>query len=139
MIIDASVAAKWFMQEPGSEQARMLIAREDLKAPDIIVAELLNALRKGVRDARLAMIDAKSAIAVIDVAIPTLAPCMLFAERAFDLSLELQHHINDCLYLALAIETDSVFVTADDAFVAKLAASPWRERCVALTELSPSA
>ena len=40
-------------------------------------------------------------------------------ERAFDLAVELDHEIYDCLYLALALALDCRLVTADDAFVAK--------------------
>lgn len=36
---------------------------------------------------------------------------------AFELSLELEHAMYDCLYLALALRQDAALVTADAAFV----------------------
>jgi predicted nucleic acid-binding protein len=37
-------------------------------------------------------------------------------DRAFSLSLDLDHPIYDCLYLALALDTDARLVTADRRF-----------------------
>ena len=44
VVIDASVALKWFVEEQGTEQAAALLAGQDLLiAPDLIVAEVANA------------------------------------------------------------------------------------------------
>ena len=41
LIVDASVAIKWFIYEPGSEMARRLWRDEpDLLAPDLLVPEV---------------------------------------------------------------------------------------------------
>lgn len=42
-IVDASVAVKWLVQEPGSEQARLL-SRARLEAPDFLPLECANIL-----------------------------------------------------------------------------------------------
>ena len=52
IVIDTSVAVKWFLDEDGSEAARGLLRKYqkqevDLLAPDIIVLELTNALKWG--------------------------------------------------------------------------------------------
>jgi predicted nucleic acid-binding protein len=49
IVIDASVALKWFEQEPGSEAARAILLQEALIAPELIVAEVLNAAWKAAR------------------------------------------------------------------------------------------
>ena len=51
LIVDASVAVKWFVEEPDSDRARQLeFADEDLIAPDLALAEVGNALwKKAVR------------------------------------------------------------------------------------------
>lgn len=135
MIVDASVALKWFLDEPMQAEARALIAREDLKAPDLIVAEILNGLRKAVRDRRMTLPLALEAIHKIDLAIPTIIPSMLVAEQALEVSLALKHHINDCIYLAQAIETDSKMVTADALFHEAVAGTKWKNRIVLLSSV----
>ena len=50
VVIDASVALKWFVEEQGTDQAAALLAGNDLLiAPDLIVAEVANAGWKAVR------------------------------------------------------------------------------------------
>ena len=46
-VVDASVALKWFKQEGGSDQARTLLLEELLIAPELILAEVLNAASEG--------------------------------------------------------------------------------------------
>ena len=50
-VVDASVALKWFKQEGGSDEARTLLLREPLIAPELILAEVLNAAWKAVGSA----------------------------------------------------------------------------------------
>lgn len=132
MIVDASVALKWFLDEPQRDEARALIAREDLKAPDIIVPEVLNGLRKGVRDNRIALNLAQEAVRKLELAVPTIAPSILFSDRALELSTDLGHHIYDCLYLSQAIEMDSRVVTADVVFHDLIASTRWATNIVLL-------
>ena len=50
LVVDASVALKWFIEEEGSAQAAALLATPELLvAPDLIVAEVCNAAWKAVR------------------------------------------------------------------------------------------
>jgi predicted nucleic acid-binding protein len=50
LIVDASVAIKWFIDEPGSDAARRLWRNEsDLLAPDLIIPEVCNAAWRKVR------------------------------------------------------------------------------------------
>ena len=47
LVVDASVAVKWFLDEPGDREARTLVEGiEPLIAPELIVAEVLNAIWK---------------------------------------------------------------------------------------------
>lgn len=117
MIVDSSVALKWFLDEPSTDKALLLLPREDLHEPDVIVPEILNGLRKGVRDQRISKTSATGAIRKIELAIPSLCDSLRLAERALEISLQLSHHINDCLYLAQALEMEADLVTADQAFV----------------------
>ena len=50
LVVDASVAFKWFVQEEGTDRAVALLERgEPFIAPDLIVAELCNAAWKSLR------------------------------------------------------------------------------------------
>ena len=51
LVVDASVAIKWFVQEPLRPQARTLLAdRHEFVEPDLLVAEVANiAWKKTVR------------------------------------------------------------------------------------------
>ena len=64
LAIDASVAFKWFVPEAGDSQALALLDRnEELHAPDLIFAEVANAmwvrLRK-IENGRDAVVEAQS-------------------------------------------------------------------------------
>ncbi len=41
-VVDASVAVKWVVEEPGTQQAMALLNRHELAAPDLILAECAN-------------------------------------------------------------------------------------------------
>jgi predicted nucleic acid-binding protein len=43
LVVDASVAIKWFVEEPLRSQARKLLAdRHEFVAPDLLIAEVSN-------------------------------------------------------------------------------------------------
>lgn len=44
VVIDTSVALKWFLNEEGSEVALALLKKENLAAPDLLLYEITNAL-----------------------------------------------------------------------------------------------
>jgi predicted nucleic acid-binding protein len=47
LVIDASVALKWFVDEPRRDQTRDVLGSDfDLVAPDLILVEVANALRQ---------------------------------------------------------------------------------------------
>jgi predicted nucleic acid-binding protein len=50
-----------------------------------------------------------------------LLPMRSLCETATRISIEVDHPAYDCLYLALAVEKQCRFVTADDRFLKKLA------------------
>ncbi|WP_439544755.1 type II toxin-antitoxin system VapC family toxin [Sandarakinorhabdus sp.] len=126
MLIDASVAFKLIVPESGYEAANALVSSESLTAPDLIFAELANALwRFSQRNAPLNWsIAAAKVRTVIDRVVPTedLMPV------AIDIAVQLNHPAYDCFYLALAIAEQDVVITADRRFHAACAASPHAAR-----------
>jgi predicted nucleic acid-binding protein len=128
MIIDASVAFKWIVEEPGSEHAINWIGRAELVAPTLIHAEVGNALWKRVRKGELVddgeiedrLADLLTYVRTIDET-PVLA-------RALRLALDVHHPVYDCVYLALAEQLDDQLLTADLRFIRAIASSPYASR-----------
>ncbi|HEX4158156.1 MAG TPA: type II toxin-antitoxin system VapC family toxin [Rhizomicrobium sp.] len=46
LVIDSSVAAKWFLEESGSAEAEALQLRDDVIASDLLIPEVLNTIWK---------------------------------------------------------------------------------------------
>ena len=119
LIVDASVAVKWFAAEPDSDKAEAILgSRDDLLAPDLVLAELGNALRKKVA---LGLVTTRQAIDAVRRA-PTffyrLYPLPDLAARATEIAIDLQHPIYDCFYLALAERERLPLVSADTPLLA---------------------
>jgi predicted nucleic acid-binding protein len=124
IIVDASVAIKWAIDEPSHRAARDLIAlTEQLTAPDIIHAEVANVCRKKVRRGELDRAQGALVLATMQQIIPAFEPAATHAERAFAMALDLDHHAYDCFYLAQAEAVRGVVVTADRRLWRKVDAS----------------
>lgn len=124
VVADACVAVKWYVREPGFEQAGMLldarVDRIELCAPDIFVAETLNAIARKVRAGQMTERQAQDAVDHLRfLAVPPVSTPSLM-DRAPHLALRLDHAVQDCLYLACAEHLGAAFVTADDHFLRKL-------------------
>ncbi len=125
VVVDASVAVKWFVPEIHSEAAADLLDPDIvLCAPDLIGPELGNILWKKVRRRELARGEAAEILdAFLAVPFEILSSTILLAP-AFDIAAELDRTVYDSVYLALAVAEDCVLVTADAKFHAVVAASP---------------
>lgn len=114
-VIDASVAAKWFLQEDLHDEARRFLVdhSEHLRAPDDIIAEVANLAWKRVRLGDIEPDQAHFIAAAIGQAIPVRLPSADLVEQAIAIALEIDHPVYDCLYIACAVATGGVLVTAD--------------------------
>ena len=114
LIVDASVAVKWFFSEPDSQRANDLRDGEfDFIAPELIIAEIGNAAWKKLSRNE---IDAAGAVFVVrrpPLVFDSLVSMIDLAEAAMQLSAALLHPIYDCFYLALAERERAPFVSAD--------------------------
>ncbi len=120
LVIDASVAVKWVVEEDGTAEALTLRQRARLIAPDLLVAECANILWKKVRREELTRDEALLAARLLQSADVELLPTRSLLETATRIAIEVDHPAYDCLYLALAKENDCRFVTADERFLRKL-------------------
>ncbi len=137
LIIDASIAIKWVVEEDGTELALALRQQARLVAPDLLVPECANILWKKVQRKELSRDEALLAARLLQSAEMELVPARALMETATRLAIELDYPAYDCLYLALAIENDCRFVTADERMVNKIRQdkrSPFRDHIAGLAE-----
>ena len=126
LIVDASVAIKWYAREPGSDQAVPYLSRDDLVAPDLVVAEVGNAFWKRIRRGVSIRAQAEAALKRLPVDIPSLVPLPALCDAALDLAIATDHPIYDCFYIALALREDAPIVTADARLAALCEATSLR-------------
>lgn len=114
LVIDASIAVKWYFEQTESEAAREIAASDDeLIAPELIYAELSNAVWKYVQLQVITADDAHNIVPKVLLRIDRFAPLSALALQAFSLAVRLNHPIYDCFYLALAENENATLVTAD--------------------------
>lgn len=140
-VIDASIAVKWVVEEEGTPQALALRERTKLIAPELLVAECANILWKKVARDELSREEALLAARLLQGAEVELLPMRSLFEIATSLAIELDHPAYDCIYLALAVESDCQLVTADERLLRKLGQNrrrTLRHRAMSLTEAATS-
>jgi predicted nucleic acid-binding protein len=129
LILDASVAAKWFLPgagEPLANEAVALLRRYaagevQFAVPDLFWAEFGNILWKAVRLGRLSRKLATEALTdMLHYGLPTVATPEL-ADHALAIALATGRTVYDGMYVALAVQRDTVFITADERLVNALA------------------
>lgn len=123
LVVDASVALKWYLPEPDSQLALDLLSSgETLLAPDLIVPEICRAVWKAWKRKEIAADQAASIARNVGRRfVTTLVPTTLIAQRATALSAELDHSTYDCFYVALAERQGTQVLTADGRLLRKLA------------------
>jgi predicted nucleic acid-binding protein len=118
IVVDASVAAKWVLEELESDIAESIlkaVARKRIAvlAPEILTAEIANLLWKAVWRNGMRADEALDLYADFMRICPPLVRDSELAGTALELALRYQRSVYDCLYLALAQQTPCEFVTAD--------------------------
>ncbi|MBI3210837.1 MAG: type II toxin-antitoxin system VapC family toxin [Candidatus Solibacter usitatus] len=124
IVVDASVAVKWFLPEDGSEAAfELLKGKEILIAPDLIRVEVSNAFMRRARKGDITHAEAKEAMGMwldaLKQGVVQIQGNLEDLRDATNFALQLGHAVHDCYYLAVARRTSSKLVTADKAFAAK--------------------
>ncbi len=122
LVVDASVVVKWLFANPEREEHTELattlmssVVRQKVPAVQPVhwLAEVGAVLARSAPDKAEQDIVLLSALglAVQD------GPEIL--QRACRLAIDLNHHLFDTLYHAVALETESVLVTADEHYLSK--------------------
>jgi predicted nucleic acid-binding protein len=125
VVVDASVAAKWFVPEIHSAAAeRLLDPSIVLCAPDLIGPEIGNILWKKVRRGEITRAEAGEILGAFTSLPLEIRPSSALLPAALELAIEFDRSVYDSLYLALAVAEECALVTADAKFHAVLAVSP---------------
>ncbi len=121
LVIDASVALKWVLEEPDSHLAQALSeAREALLVPDFWLNEACNVLWLQVRKRIFTRDEAREGLALLRVLMdPTPTAALELHDVALEIGLATNHSTYDTLYLAFAIALGARAVVVADASLAK--------------------
>ena len=129
-VLDASVALKWALppaSEPLVTESLHLLRQYakgeiDFLVPDIFWAEIGNILWKGARQRRWSHETAQRIASEMKAQnFPTVSSLAVMA-AALKIALAYDHNVYDCLYVALAVQSRSEMLTADERLANALAA-----------------
>ncbi len=123
LILDASVVAKWFKEESGSEDA--LKVREgfyngvhEIIVPDLLLYELSNALRYDKKFSREEIEKAVKSILEMDLTITI--PSQELITKSVEAALDYEITVYDAIYIVLSLQMNGIFVTADEKLYRKI-------------------
>ena len=120
IVVDASVAAKWVVDEAHSEAALLVLGFDVIRAPAHWRAEAINVLWAKVLRGDLTAADAEERMLVLNRAPVVDLPLAALMPRAFALSVAHRVTIYDSLYVALAEQRDLAVVSADKRLIERL-------------------
>lgn len=112
LVVDASVAIKWFIDEPDSAEAAAVL-RHPISAPDLLAPECANILWKKVGRGELRADEAEAIALALEGAVITLHSTRAYLASATRIACQLGRAAYDCFYLALAERLQQPLVTAD--------------------------
>lgn len=125
VVIDSSVAVKWFVREAGHETAKTLLGSGDrFIAPDFLVAEVANVLWRKARSQEIDLEQVRDAVRELPRYFDSLLPAQELVSDALELARLIQHSVYDCMFLACALKfDDATLVIADEKVASKIDAA----------------
>ena len=119
LVIDSSVAVKWFIAEPYSAEARRILDAYQngllsFLAPDLINAEVGNIIWKKQSFQGLDASDAQEVLEEFRRLQFTLARSAELLGDAYKIAVTHRRTVDDALYIALSVREGCRFVSADE-------------------------
>ena len=137
LVVDASVAVKWLVEEEHSAAADMLLEGDhELHAPHLMASEIGNALWRKARVGEMEPSEVASLTASIPAMSVNWEQDEAICSEAVRLALDLDRPVYDCVYLALAHRIGATLVTADERFVNALTGTVHEGAVTTLTALA---
>ena len=130
IVLDASVPLKWFWPEKVEALTPEALALLDrcgkneiqIIVPDLFWVEFASVLWKAIRQGNFPKDSADAALASLKrFDFPTV-PSLKLLDNAFQIASAHGPTVYDCLYVALAVQTNSQLLTADESLAKALAA-----------------
>lgn len=119
LVVDASVALKWYIREDGTQEASKLLEKQHygLIAPDILYGEVANILWQQVRSGKISADYAGMSLGtLVDLEIEIIETRRCIKKALHIASDNRCDAIYDCIYLAAAEMEAANFITADRRF-----------------------
>lgn len=128
-VLDASVAAKWYLSpkdERLTAEALALLrkyAQKEIRfiIPDLFWAEIASAFWKAIRLGRFDKTAAQEALSYLSRCDLLSYSSALLLQSAFDIANEFNRSVYDSLYVALAAHSRAPLITADERLANALA------------------
>ena len=125
VVVDSSVAVKWFVPEVLSEQAAHLLDGSfELLTPDLLFPEFGNILWKKITRGEIQPREARDVLAALGRVPLVVVSSSGLIEAALEIAIAHQRTVYDGLYVAVAVAHDCALVTADDRLARTLAKGP---------------
>ncbi len=124
LVVDASVALKWVLDEPDSDLASALTeGEEEILLPDFWLNEATNICWLQVRKRKWSADEAREGLALLRALVPPTPTADIgLHDVALDIGIAVSHSTYDTLYLAFAIAMGARgVVVADGPFVRAMA------------------
>lgn len=138
LIIDASVAVKWFVEEVRRDLAcDVLRDGFDLFAPDLALVEVANALRNKVRLGLTNYEQARASLTIFPGLFSRLVPQIETFREAFEIGCAINHSASDCVYLACAKILNTALLTDDETLFQKASAVDLGAKTLRLSDWKP--
>jgi predicted nucleic acid-binding protein len=130
VVVDASVGVKWFLPETGESLVSQAVAlldafdEEEVRfvVPDLFYVETASAIWKAVRVGRVPRSFGDNALMLLTQRKFPTVPSLKLLDKAFQIAADHGRTVYDCLYVALAVQTNSQLITADERLANSLAA-----------------
>jgi predicted nucleic acid-binding protein len=135
LVVDANIVTKWFVDQVHSDLAELVQnSNQPLLAPQLMIAEVADALRKHVRVRDISIEQAREALASLPRSFSEIVAMEHLADTALTLARKIEHSAYDCFYLALAESRSAQLVTADARLINRLARTKYKSHVILLAD-----
>jgi predicted nucleic acid-binding protein len=135
LVIDASVAVKWFVSEEASDKADEVSASSyTLLAPRLILIEVANALARKAAQKLITPLEAVEYVRTLPQFLSGLVDVDELIEPALQNACSRRHPIYDFIYIETARRRDTKVLTADQKLIAKVKGTDLAKFVVSLSD-----